>query len=126
MENPLNRPKCYLNYGTTKIGKITKYYGQKKVLDEVSFSIKQGEIFSLLGSNGAGKTTLIRIIAEDIANHRHKIGYCPQEGLLYEELTAYENLKFYAMLHHQSINIVRKLMEEFKIPNKNSDLRRRN
>lgn len=122
-----------------KLEKITKYYGQKKVLDEVSFSIKKGEIFSLLGPNGAGKTTLIRIIAEgishkgriyfkgeDIANHRHKIGYCPQEGLLYEELTAYENLKFYAMLHHQSINIVRKLMEEFKIPNKNSDLRRRN
>ena len=110
---------------------ITKYYGKNRVLDDMSFAVKEGEIFSLLGPNGAGKTTLIRIITEGISHkgrilfrgeyigkHRHRIGYCPQEGLLYEDLKALDNLMFYAMLHRRDNKIAKRLLEEFNLPNK--------
>ncbi len=45
-----------------EIKKVTKKYGNKKALDNVSFSVKQGEIFAFIGHNGAGKTTLIKSI----------------------------------------------------------------
>ncbi len=41
---------------------VSKYYGEKKVVDALTFSIKQGELFGLLGPNGAGKTTTIRMM----------------------------------------------------------------
>ncbi len=109
---------------------VTKYYGKKKVLDNVSFSLEKGEILSLLGPNGAGKTTLMRIIAEGLTHQGHVffkgkilkdrsvIGYCPQEGILYEDLTAYANLKFYSYLHKRDGRWARKMMEKFEIPNK--------
>jgi len=109
---------------------VTKYYGQKKILDNISFSIDTGEIFALLGPNGAGKTTLMRIIAEGIEHDgeilfkgekladRSVIGYCPQEGILYEELSAYDNLKFYSFLHRKDSQWARKILSDFSIPNK--------
>jgi ABC-2 type transport system ATP-binding protein len=45
-----------------EVSKISKYYGQQKALDEVSFSIKSGEIVGFLGPNGAGKSTMMRIL----------------------------------------------------------------
>ncbi len=110
---------------------ITKYYGERKVLDNVSFSIKKGEIFGLLGPNGAGKTTLIRIIAEGISHkgrillngksiekRRYSIGYCPQDEMIYKNLNSYDNLKFYAQLQKVKKERVKELMKEFSIPNK--------
>ena len=44
-----------------KIKNVTKFYGEKKALDKVSFEVKNGEIFAFIGHNGAGKTTLIKI-----------------------------------------------------------------
>ena len=45
-----------------KVENVTKIYGKKTVLDNVSFSIKEGEIVGLVGPNGAGKTTVMKII----------------------------------------------------------------
>jgi len=109
---------------------VTKRYENRKVLENVTFSINSGEIFALLGPNGAGKTTLMRIIAEGIEHEgtvlfrgkilkdRSVIGYCPQEGMLYEELSAYDNLKFYSYLHRKDGHWARKMLREFGIPNK--------
>ena len=98
------------------VKKIHKSFGAKKVLDNINFSIKKGEIIALLGPNGAGKTTLMRIMTgylsssgedgevlvfgHNINTEREKvlrnIGYVPENGPLYSEMSVYEFLKFAA------------------------------
>jgi ABC-2 type transport system ATP-binding protein len=85
-------------------------------VNDVSFTVRRGEIFGLLGPNGAGKSTLIRIlttlltptsgtacldsyeITKDPEKVRTIIGVCPQNSTLDVELTAYDNLDFYGKL----------------------------
>ena len=96
---------------------LTKNYGAVRALDNVSFSISDGEVFGLLGPNGAGKTTTIKILTTlsaadagtcvidgyDVSGSspeiKKRIGVVPQENNLDRELTAYENLLIYGMLH---------------------------
>ncbi|MDP2268611.1 MAG: ABC transporter ATP-binding protein [Deltaproteobacteria bacterium] len=97
---------------------LTKSYGKTKALDNLSLTVEKASVFGLLGPNGAGKTTAIKmlttlvrpdsgacfieginVVAEPFAI-RSRIGVVPQENNLDRELTAYENLKVYAMLHH--------------------------
>ncbi|MGB9175104.1 MAG: ATP-binding cassette domain-containing protein [Methanoregula sp.] len=85
-------------------------------VNDVTFTVRRGEIFGLLGPNGAGKSTLIRIlttlltptsgtacldtyeISKDPEKVRTIIGVCPQNSTLDVELTAYDNLDFYGKL----------------------------
>jgi ABC-2 type transport system ATP-binding protein len=87
-------------------------------VDDVSFTVKRGEIFGLLGPNGAGKSTLIRILTTlmkptsgtasiesyevtvDPEKIRSRIGVCPQNSTLDLELSAYDNLDFYGRLQN--------------------------
>lgn len=103
-----------------RISKLSKIYKNKKTVnavDNVDFTVFQGEIFGLLGPNGAGKTTLIRMlttlipptagtafvdkfeITKDRENIRSIIGVCPQNSTLDLELTAWENLDFHGKLY---------------------------
>lgn len=100
-----------------EVAGLTKNYGEIRALDDVSFSITDGEVFGLLGPNGAGKTTTIKILTTlsrfdagrcvidgyDVSDSpfeiRKRIGVVPQENNLDRELTAYENLLIYGMLH---------------------------
>ncbi len=99
---------------------LIKSYGSVRAVDDVSLSITKGEVFGLLGPNGAGKTTTIKIFTAlckpdagtcaingfDVISEPHRIksliGVVPQINNLDRELTAYENLLIYGMLHRVS------------------------
>ncbi|MCG7338882.1 ABC transporter ATP-binding protein [Staphylococcus sp. ACRSN] len=92
----------------------TKYYGDKKVLNDINIELSSGKILSLIGPSGSGKTTTIKclmgmeslnegyakIFDTDIPNRKllNNIGYMGQSDALYESLSARENLVFFGNL----------------------------
>ena len=107
-----------------KIENLTKKYGNLTAVDNLSLQIEKGEVFGLLGPNGAGKTTTIRVLCclisktsgnamlnnlsiDDKKNRieiRKMIGLLPENVGLYESLSAYKNLDFYAKLYQVTEN----------------------
>ena len=103
-----------------EINNLYKYYGERKAVGPLSFSIEAGEIVGLLGLNGAGKTTTLRILACDLLPSagsvkvdgidvvdqphevRSRIGYLPDTPPLYGEMTVREYLLFAARLRGMS------------------------
>lgn len=97
---------------------LTKDYGARRAIDNLSFDAEQGEIVGFLGPNGAGKTTTMRIltgympptdgaatvagydIVEESLEVRKRVGYLPETVPLYNDMTALEYLKFMADLRH--------------------------
>ena len=100
---------------------LTKRYDATVALDNVSFSIGDGELFGFIGPDGAGKTTLFRILAtillpdagrarvlgsdvvEDLWTLRRQIGYMPGRFSLYPDLSVEENLSFFASVFGTTI-----------------------
>ena len=96
---------------------LTRHYGERTALADVSLSLGTGQTLVVLGPNGAGKTTLLRVLATLLRPHagevrvlggalpdeqwavRGRIGLLSHEPLLYRELSARENLNFHARLH---------------------------
>lgn len=92
-------------------------YGMTKALDDVSFEVKKGETFGMIGPDGAGKTTLIRlfcgllkpssgnctVLGSDTVKDKYqlipKIGYLSQKFSLYTDMTVSENINFFADIH---------------------------
>lgn len=99
-----------------EVNGVSKSYGKIRALDNVSFSVKEGEMFGLIGPDGAGKSSLYRMLAtlllpdsgtltvlgldsvKDYRALRSKIGYMPERFSLYPDLTISENLHFFADL----------------------------
>ena len=95
-----------------EVNNVTKYYGSKKVLDNISFSVNKGEILGFLGPNGAGKSTTMNIITGYISSSegevlidsydilkyplkaKAKIGYLPEIPPLYLDMTVKDYLSF--------------------------------
>ncbi|MCM1082150.1 MAG: ABC transporter ATP-binding protein [Clostridium sp.] len=86
------------------IEEITKSYGKKLVLDNISLSIAENEAVGILGVNGSGKSTLLSCIAKKYADADSiKIGYMPQENPLFDELSAIDNIKMWTNLSKPEI-----------------------
>lgn len=98
------------------ISNISKSYKKVNALQDISFEIKSGELFGLIGPDGAGKTTLFRILTTlliadqgkatvagfdvitDYKKIRNSVGYMPGKFSLYQDLTVAENLEFFATI----------------------------
>lgn len=123
---------------SVSIKHITKTYNKGKVLavDDVSFDVKKGELFGLIGPDGAGKTSIFRIlttllladkgeatvegsdVVKDYQSIRNKIGYMPGRFSLYQDLTVAENLTFFATMFDTTIEenheLIRDIYEQIK------------
>jgi ABC-2 type transport system ATP-binding protein len=101
---------------------LTRKFGDITAVDNLTFHIKEGEVFGLLGPNGAGKTTTVRMLCcliaktggegriadyqigteKDCLKIRKMIGLIPENVGLYGSLSVYRNLDFYARLYERS------------------------
>ena len=100
-----------------RVEQLTKVYGTQHAVDEVSFSLKPGEVVGFLGPNGAGKSTTMKImtgfkpatkgevlmgdlsIRENSLDIRKRIGYLPENNPMYLEMYVHEYLRFVGRLH---------------------------
>lgn len=113
---------------------ISKSFGTKVVLEDVSLEVKKGDVFGLLGPKGAGKTTMLKIImdlykaeegtvlylGDKLKNLRNKgeLGVCFREEGLDLDLTVYENMEFYDRLYSSRKNRdsrIELLLDTFKL-----------
>jgi len=110
---------------------LSKHFGEKKAVDNISLEIAPGEIFGFLGPNGAGKSTTVKMLAGmlkptfgraevagfDVISHpievKKRIGYVPESGALFEALTIIEHLELFANLHHIPTHLANRRIEKF-------------
>ena len=109
---------------------LTKKFGEFVAVNNISFTVQQGEIFAFLGPNGAGKSTTIKMLTTllkptsgtiDLAGHdvikqqdnaRRAFGIVFQDPSLDDELTAYENMELHAVLYHVNRKQTKQRIEE--------------
>jgi ABC-2 type transport system ATP-binding protein len=107
---------------------ISKSFATTRAVDDLSFEVKQGEIFGLLGPNGAGKTTSIRMILDIIKPDagqidvlggpmdeakKPRIGYLPEERGLYDDMTLMDTLVFFGQLKELPRDVAARRAEEY-------------
>jgi len=110
---------------------LTKKFGQFTAVDRVSFTVSKGEVFGFLGPNGAGKSTTIRMLTTlltptsgtasvagyDILKQpdrvRENIGLVAEKVILYDRLTAYENLEFFGKLYGLPEKVIKERAEKW-------------
>lgn len=110
-----------------EVKNVTKYYGDFKAVDDLSFKVDKGEIFGLLGVNGAGKTTTFRMIMNLISptngeitfngkkidyDVTDKIGFLTEERSLLTKLTVKEQMLFYGALKSLSEEVILKRLDK--------------
>ena len=104
-----------------QVQNISKSYNKIKAIEAISFEVKEGELFGLIGPDGAGKTTIFRIlttlllanegsatvagfdVVKDCKAIRNSVGYMPGKFSLYQDLTVEENLTFFATIFGTTI-----------------------
>ena len=116
-----------------QVNELTKYYGKSRGIENLSFSVKEGEIFGFIGPNGAGKSTTIRLLlslihptsgqasifGKDVTKKgpeiRSQIGYLPSEVFYYDNMKVGDLLNysasFYPGDHKQRISYLADVME---------------
>ncbi len=112
-----------------RVEHLTKKFGEIEAVRDISFEVQQGEIFAFLGPNGAGKTTTIRMLTTllqptsgkveinglDPRVHKHEarqhFGIVFQDASLDQELSAWENMQYHAVLYHMPRHVRRERIE---------------
>jgi ABC-2 type transport system ATP-binding protein len=112
------------------VNNLTKYYGNSKAVDDISFEVHSGEILGFLGPNGAGKTTTMRMITsylspssgtikvegkevqKDSLEVRKSIGYLPEQNPLYFDMNVLEYLEYAAQLQGVSKSLIPRRVKE--------------
>jgi ABC-2 type transport system ATP-binding protein len=107
---------------TVEVSRVTKSFKGSQVVDNISFDVKQGEIFGMVGPNGAGKTTTIRMLMDIIKpdtgeikvlgqplneDAKNRIGYLPEERGLYRKITVSQSLSYLAALKDMDAGVAR-------------------
>jgi len=116
-----------------EIKNLTKKYGSKTVLDDISFTVESGEILGFLGPNGAGKSTTMNIITgyisstsgsvsidgidimDDPKAYKKKIGYLPELPPVYLDMTVMEYLEFVCGIKSCDTSCIDTILEEVRI-----------
>ncbi|MBP1662583.1 MAG: ABC-type transport system, ATPase component [Thermoplasmatales archaeon] len=119
-----------MNGNAIEISHLRKLFGDFAAVDDVSFFVKKGEIFGLLGPNGAGKSTIIRMlctltrptkgtalvagydVTKQAGKVRQHIGLVSEKLIMYDELTARENLKLFGKLYNIPNDLLNKRIDE--------------
>ena len=114
-----------------EIKNVTKEYGNKKALDNVSFNVNEGEIFAFIGHNGAGKTTLIKAITgihdfdegdilingksikKDTIECKKDMAFVPDNPELYENMTAINFINFICDMYEVSMDDRKKNIDKY-------------
>jgi ABC-2 type transport system ATP-binding protein len=112
-----------------EVAHLTKHFGKTRAVQDVSFAVKRGEIIGLLGPNGSGKTTIMRVLtgffpptaglarvagfdaAEQSLALRHKIGYLPENVVLYPDMRVRGFLEFCAAVRRLDRALARRRLE---------------
>jgi ABC-2 type transport system ATP-binding protein len=125
-----------------EVNRITKTYGDRAVVNDVSFTANQGEILGLIGPNGAGKTTTIRMIMDIIKpdagdikikgeklteDSKNQIGYLPEERGLYRKVNVIDSIIYFASLKGMDSQSARKRADDLlkrvdMLPHKNKKI----
>jgi ABC-2 type transport system ATP-binding protein len=118
------------NGNAIEISHLRKLFGDFPAVDDVSFVVKKGEIFGLLGPNGAGKSTIIRMlctlsrptaglatvagynVVKQAGKVRQHIGLVSEKMIMYDQLTARENLRLFGKLYNLPNDFLRKRINE--------------
>ncbi len=122
-----------------EIKDLSRKFGGHVALNEVNLSVSAGDSFAILGPNGAGKTTLVRIlstllrpssgtveiagfdIVEEPGEIKKQIGVVSHNPFLYDDLTAYENMAFYADLYGVKVSAIDALIKKVGLRERKDD-----
>jgi ABC-2 type transport system ATP-binding protein len=127
-----------------EVEELTKTFGSYVAVDHLSFGVGEGEVFGLLGPNGAGKTTTVRMLAclispseglatvggykigENSLKIRQTVGILTENPSLYERLSAYENMDFFAEAYglsdpQEKSNRIREVLDFFNLWERRND-----
>lgn len=97
---------------------ISKSYGKKEILNDISFAIGPRTLNAVVGENGAGKSTLLKILIGELSVDKGnvildgKAGYCPQSPLIFSMLTVEENFRYFASAYGLSNHYLKAKRDE--------------
>ncbi len=122
-----------------EVAELAKVIGERIIVDRISFSVMEGEVFGLLGANGSGKTTTFNMLSgllapssgsitilgknvKEFHKSRPEIGFVTQEDSFYETLTVKENMEYFAsqfsVKSGEADERIRKLLSQMRLSEK--------